>query len=83
MKYYGNYMDDVVVREDENGVRYKKYDNSQIEIGPCSMADKESYGGESYGYFHDLDDISEEDYNGYGKTWRYGCNPGESKIVRL
>lgn len=25
MKYFGNYMDDVVVREDVNGNRFKKY----------------------------------------------------------
>lgn len=80
MKYYGNFMDDVVVREDINGNRFKKHECGQ-EIGPCTPEDKEAFGGESFGYFHDLSPICEEDYRSFGFTWRYGSQ-GRDEIYR-
>ncbi len=69
--YYGNYMDDIVVREDSQGNRYKKSSNHLKETGPCHKDDKEAFGGESFGYFHELKPISKEQYDNFGVTWLY------------
>ncbi|NDV82233.1 hypothetical protein [Bacteroides sp. 51] len=74
MKYFGNYIDDAVIREDESGDRYIKLcdgdglTNEQLAHKKSKIA----YGGESYGCFHIPQEITKEQYDSFGKTWKYG-----------
>ena len=77
MKYYMNYMDDAVVRVDDNGNRFAKIWDGSSHIVPtdegfCPKGSKIAYGGESYGYFHILEPITKELYDTFGVSWGFG-----------
>ena len=74
MKYYGNYIDDAVVREDEAGNRYIKYSTELGMVSKERLAPRESksaYGGISYGCYHLLEEIDKERYDTFGIKWVY------------
>jgi hypothetical protein len=77
MRYFKNYIDDAVIREDDNGNRYVKICDVHTPIFQLteSLADKQSkiaYGGEGFGIFHELTEITKEQYNSFGTSWYFG-----------
>lgn len=52
MRYFANYEADAVIREDDNGERYKKTIENLSEGSPVSKDDKEAWGIPSFGYYN-------------------------------
>ena len=70
MKYFYNYEADAVVREDEQGRRYKKSLDMPYEgYGQVSEEDDEAWGIPSYGRYNLLEPITKEQYDTFAKTW--------------
>lgn len=77
-KYYANCIDEVVVRVDKSGARYKKYQDSDHEVGPCRDGDDEAFGDDT----KVLQPITRNQYEKYGKTWIFRGDDSPS-IVKL
>lgn len=67
-------MDDAVIREDQHGQRFVKYLGCNDEIGPCEKSSKVAFGGESFGIFHELEPITRDEYESFGKAWVFSSN---------
>lgn len=69
MEYYGNGLEDAVIRVAPNGDRYVKFKGkSEFKAHPQS---KIAYGGQGFGYLYVFDEITEEQYRTFGKKWKY------------
>lgn len=70
ISYYANDWESAVIKVPENGKRIVKffrndYVESEFEAHPDS---KVAYGSQEI----DLIKITEEEYNSFGKTWKFG-----------
>lgn len=76
-KFFGNWLDDSVIREDENGNRYiKRVTPGKIPVEVAVSTDcKAAFGGQGYGEVHELLEISKEEYETYGIKWGWGADP--------
>lgn len=82
MKYFANYEADAVIREDDNGSRYKKTLENLSEGFPVSKDDKEAWGIPSFGYFNILEPITKQEYDEFGITWDWSPETGEKRILK-
>ena len=75
--FFGNWLDDSVIREDENGNRYiKRFTPGKAPVEVAVSADcKAAFGGQGYGEVHELREISKEEYETYGVKWGWGADP--------
>lgn len=80
MRYFANYEADAVIREDDKGKRYvKRIENlREVAVGRDSNV---AWGIPSYGFFNKLEPITEEEYKGFGKTWRWSPRTGEKEKI--
>ena len=78
-KFFGNWLDDSVIREDENGNRYiKRFTPGKVPVEVAVSADcKAAFGGQGYGEVHELSPISQKDYERFGIAWEWGKTPGK------
>lgn len=76
-KFFGNWLDDSVIREDKNGNRYiKRFTPGKVPVEVAVSADcKAAFGGQGYGEVHELREISKEEYETYGVKWGWGAEP--------
>ena len=76
-KFFGNWLDDSVIREDENGNRYiKRFTPGKVPVEVAVSTDcKAAFGGQGYGEVHELREISKEEYETYGIKWGWGADP--------
>jgi len=67
IKYFGNDWENAVVKVMDNGDRYVRFfhDLAEFKAHPSSGV---AFGGVD----NHLEEISEEDYNTFGKSWNYG-----------
>lgn len=81
-KFFGNWLDDSVIREDKDGNRYiKRFTPGKIPVEVAVSADcKAAFGGQGYGEVHELSPISLEDYERFGIAWEWGKTPGKRMI---
>lgn len=81
MKYFANYEADAVVREDNEGNRFvKRIENlKEVAVGKDSSI---AWGIPSYGVFNKLEQISREDYLGFGKVWDWCQKTGERRLLK-
>lgn len=82
MRYFANYEADAVIREDDNGERYKKTIENLSEGSPVSKDDKEAWGIPSFGYYNFLEPITKQEYDEFGITWDWSPETGEKRILR-
>lgn len=75
--FFGNWLDDSVIREDKNGNRYiKRFTPGKAPVEVAVSADcKAAFGGQGYGEVHELREISKEEYETYGVKWGWGADP--------
>ena len=75
--FFGNWLDDSVIREDENGNRYiKRFTPGKAPVEVAVSADcKAAFSGQGYGEVHELREISKEEYETYGVKWGWGADP--------
>ena len=80
--FFGNWLDDSVIREDENGNRYiKRFTPGKAPVEVAVSADcKAAFGGQGYGEVHELSPISPKDYERFGIAWEWGKTPGKRMI---
>ena len=82
--YFENYMDDAVIREDENGNRFIKTKNNIKERPSKSKQSITAYGGsDDYGIMHNLKKSSKELYDTFGIEWRFGDQQGEDEKIKI
>ena len=83
-KFFGNWLDDSVIREDENGNRYiKRFTPGKVPVEVAVSADcKAAFGGQGYGEVHELREISKEEYETYGIKWGWGADPWKTLKVK-
>ena len=76
-KFFGNWLDDSVIREDKNGNRYiKRFNPGKIPVEVAVSTDcVAAFGGQGYGEVHELREISKEEYETYGIKWGWGADP--------
>ena len=76
-KFFGNWLDDSVIREDSNGNRFiKRFTPGKAPVEVAVSADcKAAFGGQGYGEVHELREISKEEYETYGVKWGWGADP--------
>lgn len=75
MKYFGNYVENAVIREDENGVCWAKL-WSNYAPGKGKLTSEYKLGENSdmrYGTIeYEVNEITLEEYESFGKTWKFG-----------
>lgn len=78
-KFFGNWLDDSVIREDSNGNRFiKRFTRGKIPVEVAVSTDcKAAFGGQGYGKVHELSPISPKDYERFGVDWEWGRTPGK------
>ena len=76
-KFFGNWLDDSVIREDSNGNRYiKRFTPGKAPVEVAVSTDcVAAFGGQGYGEVHELREISKEEYETYGIKWGWGADP--------
>lgn len=81
-KFFGNWLDDSVIREDENGNRYiKRFTPGKIPVEVAVSTDCiAAFGGHGYGEVHELREISRKDYERFGIAWEWGSTAWGKKI---
>lgn len=83
MRYFANYEADAVIREDDNGNRYKKTIDFNWEGGPAPKEDKEAWGIPSYGIYNFLEPITKREYDEFGITWDWDPRTGKKRVFSL
>ena len=82
MKFFANYEADAVIREDGRGTRYMKTIDNPYEVA-VSKDCKAAWGIPAYGVFNKLEPITQEEYKGFGKTWRWSPRTGEKEKINI
>lgn len=82
MKYFANYEADAVIRENENGERFKKTIENLSEGSPVPKDDKEAWGIPSFGFYNFLEPITKQEYDEFGITWDWSPETGEKRSLR-
>lgn len=76
MKYYANYMEDMVIKDDDNGQSYIKT-IEDLQERPISAKGRQSIQHESFGISIVLEPISKEEYDTFGKKWYWSWRTGK------
>lgn len=79
-KYYGNPMADAVIRVDQHGRHFIRYQESALETGPCDESCVKAFGGEYCGIVYKLVPITRNDWGKFGKKWFYDWNGKKCSI---
>lgn len=69
MEYYLNEMDEAVIRVTDDGKRYVKFCGESEFLAPPDS--KVAYGGEGFGCYHMLNEITKEQYQTFGTSWGF------------
>jgi hypothetical protein len=75
MKYFGNYVEDAVIREDDNGKCWAKlwsptYPNGGHLVSEYPLGDNSDMRNGTIEY--DVLEITESDYLTFGRKWHFG-----------
>ena len=75
MKYFGNYVENAVIKEEENGTCWAKLWSSAYRCG--GSLSREYKLGENSNMRHgtieyDVHEITKDEYDSFGKTWIFG-----------
>ena len=79
-KFFGNWLDDSVIREDSNGNRFiKRFTRGKIPVEVAVSTDcVAAFGGQGYGEVHELKPISKKEYERFGIAWEWNKSAKES-----